>query len=168
MNEKTFFDMNNWYEDKNIKDYCGIVFDDDDNLELCVFKKSTELLATAKSCHTDMFTLLFLIPGFSQDLLDNFEKFKTFYALSNRDVIEERCRRLPYKSFLNTQYWKYIRQDRLAYANNKCSLCGKQQRLNVHHRTYEHHGREIEYPNDLIVLCSDCHAKFHDKLIEEK
>jgi 5-methylcytosine-specific restriction endonuclease McrA len=38
--------------------------------------------------------------------------------------------------------------------------------VNVHHRTYEHHGEEHQYLDDLILLCHPCHSKFHGKLPE--
>ena len=31
-------------------------------------------------------------------------------------------------------------------------------------KNYEHHGEEHNHLDDLIVLCSGCHSKFHDKL----
>lgn len=41
------------------------------------------------------------------------------------------------------------------------------ERLNVHHRNYDCHGKEHKhYKADLICLCEDCHQKFHDKLAE--
>jgi len=34
--------------------------------------------------------------------------------------------------------------------------------LEVHHNSYAHVGREA--PEDLVVLCGECHATFHGKL----
>ena len=35
--------------------------------------------------------------------------------------------------------------------------------LNTHHKTYIHHGEEIDHLEDLIVLCQECHEKEHGK-----
>jgi 5-methylcytosine-specific restriction endonuclease McrA len=74
---------------------------------------------------------------------------------------------MNYKKFLGTIYWDIVRNYTLYKAGYACALCHKQGQLQVHHRTYEHRGEEIYYPKDLIVLCSNCHAKFHDKLPAE-
>ena len=41
-------------------------------------------------------------------------------------------------------------------ANWKCS-CGCRESLQTHHLSYDHHGEEHLYMNDLKVLCSKCH-----------
>ncbi len=74
----------------------------------------------------------------------------------------EFLRSLPYREYLQTDHWQQLRKRVLKWSKYRCQLCNHQGVLNVHHRTYEHLGDE-EY-KDLIVLCSDCHAKFHDKL----
>lgn len=68
-----------------------------------------------------------------------------------------------YQEYLKTQRWKQIKAIKLSY-NNKCQLCGSKDNLQVHHSTYEHVGDEKNHLEDLIVLCKDCHAKFHDKM----
>jgi 5-methylcytosine-specific restriction endonuclease McrA len=71
---------------------------------------------------------------------------------------------LTYQEFLNSDYWRYVRTIKLNQAQNKCELCNSDEALNVHHKTYEHHGEEHKHLSDLIVLCHKCHSKFHDKL----
>lgn len=57
--------------------------------------------------------------------------------------------------------WKEARRRALKRAGFACQLCNsKDKTLNVHHRTYERRGNEQN--NDIIVLCEDCHRKFHD------
>jgi 5-methylcytosine-specific restriction endonuclease McrA len=73
---------------------------------------------------------------------------------------------MKYEEFLQTPYWVVIREYVLFKWNNKCAFCGSSENLNVHHRTYEHRGREHTHISDLVVLCNSCHAKFHDKLAE--
>jgi hypothetical protein len=67
---------------------------------------------------------------------------------------------MSYKSFLRTIYWSFIR-DYLLEKIPKCSQCGSNERLNVHHRSYEHHGWEHLNLDDLIVLCQECHKNQH-------
>lgn len=72
---------------------------------------------------------------------------------------------MPYREYLKTDYWRRVREEKLYRAKNKCELCGAYHLiLNVHHKTYEHRGDELNNLRDLIVLCADCHGKFHDKL----
>ena len=74
-------------------------------------------------------------------------------------------RDMPYKDYLKSEHWKITRSKAVKKANFKCEVCNSKMELNVHHKTYENRG--CEPPEDLIVLCHHCHAKFHDKLDEE-
>lgn len=66
-----------------------------------------------------------------------------------------------YKDYLKTYDWNETRKTVLKETNYKCQLCGaKNVKLNVHHNTYENIGNE--HREDLIVLCDDCHKKFHN------
>lgn len=71
---------------------------------------------------------------------------------------------MKYKDFLKTLYWKAIAETKKARAKNSCQLCGGKESLAVHHKTYENHGYELYNMGDLIVLCKNCHSKFHDKV----
>lgn len=74
--------------------------------------------------------------------------------------------KMLYPEYLKTNDWECTRDMAVARARNKCQLCYRDDLpLHVHHRTYDRRGNED--PSDLIVLCSDCHAKFHDKLPKE-
>jgi len=75
-----------------------------------------------------------------------------------------RLKYMPYKEYLKTEHWQEVRKAALKKAGYKCALCGSTEHLNVHHRTYENRGDEDI--KDVIVLCQNCHAKFHDKLQE--
>lgn len=74
----------------------------------------------------------------------------------------EELRTMPYREYLQTAEWQETRKQALKRAHYKCQLCNREGRLNVHHKTYEHRGQELN--SDLIVLCENCHGKFHDKL----
>ena len=68
---------------------------------------------------------------------------------------------LPYTKYdvyIHSSVWvERAKQERIK--NPKCSLCNRRGELHVHHRTYVRLGNEA--PNDLVVLCKDCHTLFH-------
>ena len=67
-----------------------------------------------------------------------------------------------YATYLESDLWARTRDLALEYYGPSCCLCNKETtRINVHHRTYERIGRERL--SDLIVLCRDCHARYHRK-----
>lgn len=72
-------------------------------------------------------------------------------------------RRMPYQEYLRTAHWQRQRAFALDQAQHLCELCGHPERLEVHHRTYERVG--FERPEDLIVLCHDCHRDHHKALV---
>ena len=73
-------------------------------------------------------------------------------------------RELPYKDYLKTWYWKMTRELALTRNKYRCVVCDCEKNLNVHHKRYEHRGEEYKYPDDLVVLCKECHGKYHNKL----
>lgn len=71
-----------------------------------------------------------------------------------------RLKTMPYAEYLQTPHWQEVRKKALRRAGGRCQLCNKNGTvLDVHHRTYERRGQE--YAADVIVLCRDCHSKFH-------
>lgn len=87
------------------------------------------------------------------------------------EKIEEAVKSLDYRVFLNTPYWDGVRNYKFIRSKYRCELCGNAGKLNAHHKTYQNHGREhvkSVADNDLIVLCQECHRKFHDKLYSEE
>ena len=83
---------------------------------------------------------------------DGIDKNRSFLLLSKLE---------SYKDYLKTYDWNETRKVVLKEANYKCQLCGiKNVKLNVHHNTYENIGNE--HRENLIVLCDDCHKKFHN------
>lgn len=73
----------------------------------------------------------------------------------------EFLRDMPYSQFMKSLYWRLVRKEVLSRKGKRCSECNRTNDLQVHHTTYEHHGMEHRYLNDLVVLCSLCHAKQH-------
>jgi len=88
-------------------------------------------------------------------------------AARNAAVIAAvRTRDLPYRDYLRTPWWRYIRQQALDVAGRRCEAvnengrrCGSWDRLQVHHLTYERLGEER--PEDLVVLCARHHLEMH-------
>lgn len=72
-----------------------------------------------------------------------------------------------YYEYINSKEWKEKSKSRKAAVGWRCQLCNKRgttTSLHAHHRTYLRLGNERD--DDITILCSNCHAKFHDKLIE--
>jgi hypothetical protein len=77
------------------------------------------------------------------------------------DIVRIRLMKLPYEAFLKTYYWKAIGMY-LKYKNGEhCTYCSCEKGLQIHHKTYEHHGIELFYLDDLEVLCDKCHKMKH-------
>lgn len=79
-----------------------------------------------------------------------------------------RCRRCWYRGYLKSSHWESLREQRLRRSSWTCERCGQgagmsakgnRTGLNLHHLSYERVG--LERDEDIIVLCSECHAKEH-------
>jgi len=71
---------------------------------------------------------------------------------------------LIYSEYINSDEWKNKSREEKIRTGYRCALCGKSgddHTLNTHHNTYSHLGDER--PGELVVLCEDCHKKFHRK-----
>lgn len=69
---------------------------------------------------------------------------------------------INHEKYIKSEEWDIKRKDKLKEANYKCQLCSnKDTELHVHHNNYDNLGDENM--DDLIVLCKECHSKFHDK-----
>jgi len=76
------------------------------------------------------------------------------------DLYSKEKRKEEYREYLESNHWKEIRKKALDRAGRKCQLCSSKTNLNVHHNTYKNLGHEDL--NDLVVLCRNCHKKFHN------
>ena len=66
----------------------------------------------------------------------------------------KRKRKINYYSYIRSRTWKK-KADRIREQRNFiCEKCGKRG-WQVHHKSYEHLGRERDY--ELALLCDDCH-----------
>ena len=64
--------------------------------------------------------------------------------------------------YLESQRWKVLRRFAKKQAKQHCQACGEDaMRLNVHHNSYNQLGNES--PDQVIVLCRECHDLFHSK-----
>lgn len=66
--------------------------------------------------------------------------------------------REEYDVYMRSPQWKQRRAQALERAQYRCCMCGFSKwskQLEVHHVTYERLGNEL--PDDLVVLCSECH-----------
>lgn len=80
---------------------------------------------------------------------------------------------ISYKSYydylLHTNEWYNKRNKILNRDNYRCRWCGNTRNLQVHHKYYNiypngNKANPWDYPDDaLIVLCDDCHVKYHNK-----
>ena len=83
------------------------------------------------------------------------------------NIITQHIQQMPYKEFLQTKFWNAISMYKKEKTGHKCALCGCTENLATHHSSYIRHGLEYQHTvinEDLIVLCKDCHSKFHNKV----
>lgn len=81
--------------------------------------------------------------------------------------VESHLKTLAYGDFLKTPYWKAIAQKVRQRANWRCQMCNTKRALEVHHRSYDCHGREHDNLGDLIAICRECHGLHHGKEVAE-
>lgn len=70
-----------------------------------------------------------------------------------------------YKEYTNSPLWRYTTSVYKVLGEFTCELCKEQfnpAHLVVHHRTYKHIGMELFYPEDVMLLCTNCHLKIHN------
>lgn len=66
-----------------------------------------------------------------------------------------------YHNYLKSIKWRNFSNRVKAQRNHTCEICGvKSYTLHAHHLTYERVFQEN--PNDIQVLCADCHYKEHN------
>lgn len=86
-----------------------------------------------------------------------------YLAIRVRNVIEDMWDdldiKVDYQDYLKSEHWKVTRNASVQRASFRCQVCNSPDKLEVHHRTYERLWDEL--PEDLTVLCSECHDLFH-------
>lgn len=77
------------------------------------------------------------------------------------DIVRIRLMKLQYKAFLRTYYWRAIAMYLKHKNGDHCTYCPAETGLQVHHKTYDHHGIELFYMDELEVVCDRCHKLKH-------
>lgn len=79
----------------------------------------------------------------------------------DRESSTRRAKAAPdsYREYLNSASWRMTRNRALRRANYRCQRCGTKRDPNVHHKTYDRMGAELD--SDLEVLCFSCHNGHH-------
>ena len=67
---------------------------------------------------------------------------------------------MKYTTYLQSEHWRLFRE-RIFKTRKICQGCEKRNRLTIHHKNYKCLGKES--PDDVLVLCWDCHNRFHKK-----
>ena len=99
--------------------------------------------------------------------IKSYEKYNILineFVRIDNEKIADFIKQMSYADFLRTPYWKAIAEKKRIQAQYKCNLCNKNLELHCHHRTYDTHGYELHNLQDLIVLCSQCHKNFMNKI----
>ena len=115
--------------------------------------------------NTEEFASYFLVPGeqvaeeVKSDFIDRFIKNKCSFPV---EEVKRLIRQMPYVEFLETTYWKSIALYVKKRDGGKCTKCGSGIGIQVHHLTYEHHGDELHYLDDLVCVCEKCHKEIHE------
>lgn len=90
------------------------------------------------------------------------EKFTAGMILAKaRKVWEPKLRVMPYQDFLQTDYWKLIRQHLMLARGSKCQKCGDSGELHIHHLSYDRRGMEHTALHHLKILCAKHHREVH-------
>lgn len=78
---------------------------------------------------------------------------------SRQQAMLAEYRRRPYAERRKTTEWSILKKRIHCRDKYRCRLCGDDEQLHVHHRTYTNYGEERL--DDLITLCNSCHGRFH-------
>jgi hypothetical protein len=74
-------------------------------------------------------------------------------------------RSMPYAAYLQTPEWRARRDRAVRRARFRCERCHGRGELQVHHRSYQRLGAELD--EDLEVLCDRDHRQEHIQELEE-
>lgn len=102
-----------------------------------------------------------------EDSASEFDRFEVLYGqmleLSNPKLYS----RMPYREYLQTDYWHLVRRALISKRGLQCQCCGRMPRwirdlqIEAHHLTYANRGNEFRNLDDLALLCRDCHQNWH-------
>lgn len=72
-----------------------------------------------------------------------------------------------YRAYLNSPKWAQIRENIINRDGGACRLCGKKEKLQVHHLRGRYRFHEENHSEDLITLCDACHQTVHRYFAEK-
>lgn len=72
---------------------------------------------------------------------------------------------MRYAEYLQTDHWRRVREAALR-RQPRCAMCGRESGLRVHHNSYDR--LWAEEPEDLCVVCGDCHERHHLNHVPEE
>jgi len=70
-----------------------------------------------------------------------------------------------YHTYLLSSDWRKKRNKVIRRDGFRCSICGSEKLLEVHHLTYDH--VFVEKLTELVTLCSHCHRVLHREAEED-
>ena len=65
-----------------------------------------------------------------------------------------------YEKFLNSNFWRLLRKEKIKLSGRRCSRCGARRPLQCHHVTYPADWYDTVL-SDLMVVCRTCHQRIH-------
>ena len=68
---------------------------------------------------------------------------------------------LSYDKYLYTNHWTNLRLEVFRRKGKKCSRCGDNKKIQVHHKSYRNKGTFYLEIYDLTPLCETCHKRDH-------
>ncbi len=78
------------------------------------------------------------------------------------------CTKEAYNYYIKSEQWRIKRTEILKSRGKVCEVCGQNLTnipAHVHHKTYNNLGDE--HPNDLLIVCEDCHKAIHEELTKK-
>jgi len=100
------------------------------------------------------------IPSFDDELEHQWHAKKSAEYLAAYQKIEPSLR-AEYDAYLASDAWAARRSIVLARAHGTCECCEHYSATQVHHKTYERIGQELD--TDLLAVCSLCHDLLHGR-----
>jgi hypothetical protein len=107
------------------------------------------------------------------DPIEKFDNRHKRYESARREALEaieqaaaerqQPSRRAEYGQHLASDTWKDMRAKVLKRDRGICQGCLDARADEVHHTTYAHIRSEFAF--ELVSLCSDCHARLHDRAV---
>jgi len=94
-------------------------------------------------------------------MIRNSVRKNDLYDLEVWDEDRFELKNMPYNEYLKTEHWQRVKKEVKIKCWGKCVLCNKEDNLHYHHRSYSSRGGLWTEPNDVFILCADCHNLFH-------